>query len=441
MIRKWWRFLGSIWFAVPLFVGALVLVMAGTFIEGAAGSHEAAANWIYGTVYFNILLSLFFVNILVSALHRWPFHARHVPFLLTHLGLLMVIGGTMTKNLFGLQGHMVLTEGRGSHSLFITGSESLVLRTLDTTETFPLDRSRPSGFAKGPHQLVAYAKSCESHLEGFIKKEGVKLFGQPFLPKQPLEGFKTTPLKLGDQVWESACIQTDDIEGALKGRQKSLLFIDSIERQTLVALGPLGEPTFLPIGPVESYNAYGKGFGGYSVEAQIDQGIAIEAPMTERIVQHPEGRPALVVELDNHERVALAYDPTGGGLQWPVKGGTTLARFEPESVEIPQHIRLLRAHKEFYPGTSQVQSYTAAILATDLDRKTTTPFTLEMNRVYESYDGYRFYLSNLIGEEGERKSVQLTVNYDPVRYSVTYPGALILAIGMILLFLPKKKRS
>ncbi len=58
-----------------------------------------------------------------------------------------------------------------------------------------------------------------------------------------------------------------------------------------------------------------------------------------------------------------------------------------------------------------------------------------MNKVYESNEGYRFYLSNITPTDpGEVKTVQLTLNRDPFKGWLTYPGAIILTIGILLLF-------
>ena len=58
-----------------------------------------------------------------------------------------------------------------------------------------------------------------------------------------------------------------------------------------------------------------------------------------------------------------------------------------------------------------------------------------MNRVHETWEGYRFYLSSISPqEEGFLKKIQLVVNHDPGKYWLTYPGAIILTLGIILLF-------
>ena len=60
---------------------------------------------------------------------------------------------------------------------------------------------------------------------------------------------------------------------------------------------------------------------------------------------------------------------------------------------------------------------------------------LSMNHVHETWDGYRFYLSNITPvDESEPQRVQIVVNHDPAKYLLTYPGAVAVAIGIFLLF-------
>ncbi len=61
-----------------------------------------------------------------------------------------------------------------------------------------------------------------------------------------------------------------------------------------------------------------------------------------------------------------------------------------------------------------------------------------MNEVHETSDGYRFYLSGMgpLDRYGV-KNVQLVVNRDPAKYLLTYPGAILVSLGILLLY--KKK--
>ena len=101
------RWLGGVELAICLIGVAAVAVAWGTYLESKSQSHLFAASVVYGHLGFTVLLLLFFVNILFSALRRWPFERKHLPFLLTHLGLLFVLAGAMAKQQWGLQGVMV----------------------------------------------------------------------------------------------------------------------------------------------------------------------------------------------------------------------------------------------------------------------------------------------------------------------------------------------
>lgn len=116
-LKKIYQFLGSIHFAVTLIALAALFIVAGTWIEALTHSHRSAVNLIYQNPVFKLLLICFFINILVSALNRFPFRFRHIPFLITHLGLLMIIAGIFVKNSYGVQGSIELSEGSGSHQL------------------------------------------------------------------------------------------------------------------------------------------------------------------------------------------------------------------------------------------------------------------------------------------------------------------------------------
>lgn len=119
MLKKIYQFLGSIYFAITILIFLIIFIILGTFLESFTGSHLYASSFTYSSPFFFIILSSAFCNILISALHRWPFKKKHIPFLITHLGLLMMIGSVIIKNIFGIQGNMHLYEGSSSHQVLI----------------------------------------------------------------------------------------------------------------------------------------------------------------------------------------------------------------------------------------------------------------------------------------------------------------------------------
>lgn len=178
-------------------------------------------------------------------------------------------------------------------------------------------------------------------------------------------------------------------------------------------------------------------------EKDDDRLLTFEAPVTQKLVpaqpliKMEENKPGILLELkkgDKKERIALAYDSSGIGLKWPALSGKYLFRFQPKTHEIPYHIRVRQARTIHYPDSSQPYSYEADVLISN-ENQISTDITLSMNRVYETWDGYRFYLAGMsTSSESGIHRIQIVVNHDPVKYYLTYPGALLVALGAILLF-------
>ncbi|CDR34075.1 hypothetical protein [Criblamydia sequanensis] len=189
MLKKTFLFLASIRFAIILILLSALMVALGTFLESKSDSHGFASEYIYSHPLFQLILIGFFINILFSALKRWPFRLRHIPFLITHLGLLMIISGTFIKNLWGLQGHLIITSGsasnkvvlsRGSYSLSVEDKNTRTIETFDLTPNilgmipkklkstlFPYEIETAAFFPHGEETLFSWFK------DGFLFINGL----------------------------------------------------------------------------------------------------------------------------------------------------------------------------------------------------------------------------------------------------------------------------
>lgn len=153
-----------------------------------------------------------------------------------------------------------------------------------------------------------------------------------------------------------------------------------------------------------------------------------------------ENTPAILIRVAKDkqtEQISLLYDRNAQSLQWPILGGQYLVRFQPQTSALPYRVRLHQARKISYPHSDQAYSYESDLIIKDGSHTIET--TLSMNHVYETWDGYRFYLSNIGTTQSGLKRIQLIVNHDPAKYWLTYPGALILTLGILLLFWLKSK--
>lgn len=294
ILSKLYHFLGGIYFTIVLIGSVALFVIAGTIVESQTHSHLYAAKWTYGNPVFALLLWGFFINILFSATRRWPFQVKHVPFLTTHFGLLMVLGGALIKSYVGQQGTMNLIEGSASdriyeintHAIFAEkrGESSPRLYTLPSHLTHPLeiaddhDGLQLSLLAYTPHSTQKFATWVK---DNFLTVDGwepipIKDTSDPVTFDQLQPQITVNPGE-GSESWEIYALRSRDAEACVDKLSKnikmpSLSFIEDKEGSVHIHAfdrhGPLWNQIFT-CQNFQSLYAYDDGFGGYAVQVDI----------------------------------------------------------------------------------------------------------------------------------------------------------------------------
>lgn len=108
---KIFKFFASLRLAVILLAAIACAMGVGTFIESYHGS-EAAKLLVYRTVWFGVALILLGLNLLASALDRMPWKKSHTGFLTTHLGIILILAGSLVSQAFGIEGQLAIEEGK-----------------------------------------------------------------------------------------------------------------------------------------------------------------------------------------------------------------------------------------------------------------------------------------------------------------------------------------
>jgi hypothetical protein len=109
-----YEFAASLELAVVLIGGSALVLAFATLVESAFGdaSKSGAANWaIYQTRWFAVLNGLLAVNVLCAALIRFPWRKAQTGFLMTHAGLLLILGGALATRLYGVDANVSILEG------------------------------------------------------------------------------------------------------------------------------------------------------------------------------------------------------------------------------------------------------------------------------------------------------------------------------------------
>jgi hypothetical protein len=155
-------------------------------------------------------------------------------------------------------------------------------------------------------------------------------------------------------------------------------------------------------------------------------------------IKREDREPLALIEFEG-ETYPLIYDRNGTRVKTPTKDNKYLLNYQPSQIKLPYFVRLHQASDVKYPGSNQTASYECSLTLTSKKTGESTPCHLQMNQVYETNDAYRFYLAGMgqIDSYGVR-SVQLVVNRDPAKWILTYPGAVLLSLGIILLFWKQK---
>lgn len=104
------RFTGSLGATVVLLVFSAVLLGWATFIERQFGT-PFVRYVVYSAWWFHGLLALYAVNVIAAALLRFPWKQRHIPFLIAHVGILVLLLGCYFTFRFGREAKMIIAEG------------------------------------------------------------------------------------------------------------------------------------------------------------------------------------------------------------------------------------------------------------------------------------------------------------------------------------------
>lgn len=125
-----WRFFASVWLAI----GLMALIGVVSAIGHGLGIKETEEVF-FGSWWFSALMIVLGVNILVCTLSRsltrppgwFPWRLSQIPWLMTHLGLLIIIfGGVLTAK--RIEGQLFVMENTADRQLFLQDREVVIER-------------------------------------------------------------------------------------------------------------------------------------------------------------------------------------------------------------------------------------------------------------------------------------------------------------------------
>ena len=169
-------FFASLKLAVVLLAVLIIGAIAGTIYESSFDAKVARA-YVYGAPWFNLWLVFLAANLTVSALSRWPWKKHHVAFLITHLGIITLLTGSLIGRIWGIEGTITLFKGDPPSNRLLVDQHQLRVRDTDgiikgySAEFIhrpptPQNRRDLGLLASGAHlSLVGYAPAIDAKLK------------------------------------------------------------------------------------------------------------------------------------------------------------------------------------------------------------------------------------------------------------------------------------
>ena len=128
--NPFFEFFASLKLAVVLLAVLIIAAIAGTIYESSFDAKVARA-YVYGAPWFNLWLVLLGANLTVSALSRWPWRKHHLAFLITHLGIITLLIGSLIGRIWGTEGTITLFKGEPPANRLLVDQHQLRVHDVD----------------------------------------------------------------------------------------------------------------------------------------------------------------------------------------------------------------------------------------------------------------------------------------------------------------------
>lgn len=450
--------LSSLELAIVVILLIALVSAIGTFVEAKHGT-EIASLLVYRSWTFTSILVLFALNLAFAAFSRWPWRRHHIGFLVTHLGLIiLLVGGWITRE-FGVDGTIALGPEESASvvrvpknyfNVFISRGGSNYERLLSQHLEFnPLREFRGQ---QSWNLSLAKAGKVDQFIRVelldwwpyALRKVGVRLnteqgAGVPAVHFRLLSsranlnewlflnGIQGSTLDMGPARVRFQ--QSKPASASAYDKKTLIIYIESSEdKAPKVALvdGPDKPLRFL--GTAELNKPLALGWMDFSLV--IDEFYQKASPYTEyeRAKKRNDTVEVIKVAIGGDER----WVELGAAVQVMKGDDVYYAQFAMMEVPLGFSIGLQDFQVHFYEGSRQAKSYESRVNVTH-PSFALKDITIKMNEPLH-HGGFTFYQSSYSTDnEGKPVISVLSVNYDPGKW-INYLGCTMLVLGILLMF-------
>lgn len=144
-LKKIIKFLASLKVAVFVITAIGALVAWGTIVEARYMDAKIAQETIYHSRLSYAIFILFAINLTAVIIDRYPWKKHHVGFISAHIGILILLLGSVVTRYYGVDGSMSIPIGESANQVMVSETDLLVYTTL-TGESYRKLQEIPVNF-------------------------------------------------------------------------------------------------------------------------------------------------------------------------------------------------------------------------------------------------------------------------------------------------------
>jgi hypothetical protein len=451
MLNRLLKNLASLKLAVIVILAFATLISIGTFVE-ARYDATAAKKLVYNTYWMYAVMGVLAMNLTAVMVDRWPWKARHTPFVLAHIGILVLMVGAVLTSEFGVDGNIRVGIGESNQYVTVNETDILVYSSFDGDRYTKLFEQEVDFFLKPatPEKpLVFPAYNTTIKFTGYKKyvlpsrkvvaakkSNGRRGAGLRFQIQNPNVNVvewlvQTRPNVIASQNFGPASLHLGPAPEKGRGANE-IFFTPSGKEQMKYVVFQKDQEKPLKSGIIQEGGSFDPGFKmamtvralRYLPEAEE------EWDLQEREAPTPLTTSAARLEFNGQEHWLLLNDT----LRLFTEDAVYLVSYGNRRLDLGFPIRLANFEVDRYQGTTRAAAYKSKVEVPTVGLQ-----EISMNEPLK-YGGFTIYQASF---QEDPQTLQPTasifsVNRDPGRW-IKYLGSLIMTVGIVMMFYFKQR--
>lgn len=460
MVQKFWKFSTSFQLGIPVLVAITVLITWGTIVESKYDAF-AAGKLVYQSWMMYLTMGLLIYNLTIVMIDRMPWKKRHIPFILVHIGIILLVGGGYVTQKYGLDGSMHLPINGKNNYVSVSQTDLVVYATFDGDRYTKVYENEVDFFMHPPTEEKPYkvnlgnseitikkyhkyarvskklVKSTDTNVGSSVKFQlqntnvtQVETLTQTGKTKSADINFGPLKVILGHDVKEKGRKDRSTNEIYLNAKNETELSYELYRKEEMKSF---------KTGSIKIGDVVKTGWMGELELRLLDYlpQATEEWDVTPVDYPTPLTSPAILIQYGAKTQWALLNDV----IKIFGESEAYLISYQNRRIDLGFPVYLKKFEMTHYEGTQKAKTYSSQIEIVPPNNMSPVSGLIEMNEPMK-FAGYTFYQAsfNLDEKTGEPTASVLSVNLDPGRW-IKYLGSLILSAGMVWLFIQTRRRK